>query len=489
MRADPGFESRCARLEPRDAEFVYNEHDGHLEHLVAVYLFDETSASSTSLTEERVREWMHARLGSHRVFTSVITRSPLGIDHPHWVPTETVDLRHHLRVWAAPGPGWDGVGPLLGEMVTSRVDLARPPWELHVITGVTGLDLHDGPVTAVALKLHHSAADGLAVMELAHKLFSETPLPAPAAAPVRLPRTRMLVRSVRDIPRRTRTLVRSVPGNRASARAVEAACAAGDWPRLPRRPATRFNTVASGRACLRSIVLPGKQVAATRSAAPGITINDVVLAAVGGALDRYLREHGERPDGALVAMVPRSMRRLERWQSANQLVVLAVDMHTDVADPVDRLTAVSASSRLEKKRTSHPAMRRQVAAMDTAPPLIWRLAAYLRRRNRYESNTSRTSHTMISNIPLTVDGLTFGGARAVAVLGSQPPIDGDRLRHFVTTASGGDLVLTVIADPEVMPDLPHYLEVIRTSLGELHDAVRARGSEPFADPDAAATPA
>lgn len=29
--------------EPRDAEFVYNEYDGHLEHLIAVYLFDETS--------------------------------------------------------------------------------------------------------------------------------------------------------------------------------------------------------------------------------------------------------------------------------------------------------------------------------------------------------------------------------------------------------------------------------------------------------------
>ncbi|QBJ98643.1 DUF1298 domain-containing protein [Rhodococcus sp. ABRD24] len=473
--------SRWALLEPRDAEFVYNEYRGHLEHLLAVYLFDAGSEPGVALTDTSVQQWMRDRLGSHHAFTSVITRPPLGIEHPRWVPAEHIDLRDHVSVRAVSQPGWEGLGPLLGEILTSRIDLSRPPWELHVVTGVTSLDMFDGrPLTAVGLKLHHSAADGLAVMDLAHKLFSETPRPVPDRAVIRFPRLRILAESIRAIPRRTRIFVGSIPENRASARAVEAACAAGEWPRLPERPETRFNTATSGRACVHSVSLPGEQISIVKGAAPHLTINDVVLAATGGALDRYLRERGEEYDGSLVAMVPRSMRGIEKWESANQLVALAVDMHTDRRDPIGRLLSISRSARLEKARTSHPAVRRQVAAMDTAPPFFWQVASYMHKRKRYGQNASRAFHTMVSNIPLTVEGLTFDGATAVAVLGSQPPVDGDRLRHFVTTGTDGGLTLTVIADPEAMPDLPHYLELVRASLAELEDAASVATRQPGA---------
>ncbi|PTR31142.1 hypothetical protein C8K36_101169 [Rhodococcus sp. OK519] len=48
----------------------------------------------------------------------------------------------------------------------------------------------------------------------------------------------------------------------------------------------------------------------------------------GGAVDLYLREHDEQQDCPLVAMAPRSMRKIEDRESANQLVGLAVDMRT-----------------------------------------------------------------------------------------------------------------------------------------------------------------
>lgn len=65
-------------------------------------------------------------------------------------------------------------------------------------------------------------------------------------------------------------------------------------------------------------------------------------------------------------MVPRSMRKVEEWQSANQLVTLSVDMHTSVAAPLERLALIAESSRSEKVRTSHPATRRVDAAIETA---------------------------------------------------------------------------------------------------------------------------
>ena len=95
-----------------------------------------------------------------------------------------------------------------------------------------------------------------------------------------------------------------------------------------------------------------------QDAVPGATVNDVLLAVIGGALTRYLAENGEPHKGSLVAMVPRSMRKLEEWESANRLAVMGVDMHTDIEDPLERLARIARSSKSEKTRTSHLAVRR-----------------------------------------------------------------------------------------------------------------------------------
>ncbi len=80
---------------------------------------------------------------------------------------------------------------------------------------------------------------------------------------------------------------------------------------------------------------------------------------------------------------------------------------------------------------------------------------------------------MLSNISADRRRLCVGGARALAVLGARPPIDGDRLQHFVTAGTDSDPILTVTADPEAMPDLLHYLELIAESVSELKEAARA----------------
>lgn len=76
---------------------------------------------------------------------------------------------------------------------------------------------------------------------------------------------------------------------------------------------------------------------------------------------------------------------------------------------------------------------------------------------------------MVSNIPLSVEGLTLAGAPGAAVLAVQAPIDGgDGLRHFmVAAAGGGGLTLNVIADTATMPDLHHYIELLRASFDDL----------------------
>ena len=67
----------------------------------------------------------------------------------------------------------------------------------------------------------------------------------------------------------------------------------------------------------------------------GRTVNDVVLAVVSGALRRLLIEHDALPTSTLIAAMPVLVQ--SNRDSRNNLSGTRCPLHTDIADPVDRL--------------------------------------------------------------------------------------------------------------------------------------------------------
>lgn len=478
MRLPNLLDAAVTQVNPRDADFVYNESAGHLKHLVGVYFFETSQHPAAEFTQAQAVDWVTARLGHNRMFTHRIQHTPLGLGHPYWVPDPNLDVGDHVRVNAISEPGWAPFQEMLSALLTSRMDLSRPPWELHFFTGIEGLDALPGRLTAVVLKSHHSAADGIAIRMLGEAIFSDAQRPRKSAPAIRFLRGRLFTRSVLSFPGQLIQFAKSIPGNRAAARAVVEAKSAGEWDEcIYESTSTRFNCKVSGSALVEPIILAGNEVRHVKNAVPGATVNDVLLAVVGCAIARYLTEKSEAPRGSLFAMVPRSMRKQEEWESANQLVNLSVNMHTTITDPLKRLALIAESARSEKARTSHTAVRRMSTVLETLPAPIARLMAYSRHHDDYKPDGPRYQHTMVSNIPLSVNGLTLNGATGTAVLANQAPVDGDGLRHFMVAASGGNLTLNVIADAATMPDLGHYLELLRASFEELKEAAKTRELE------------
>lgn len=75
-----------------------------------------------------------------------------------------------------------------------------------------------------------------------------------------------------------------------------------------------------------------------------MTVNDVVLAIVAGAMRRFLTSCGELPERQLVAAVPVSLRGGQGTERANLLSVMLTGLATDVEDPVDRVAAIHRAS-------------------------------------------------------------------------------------------------------------------------------------------------
>lgn len=80
----------------------------------------------------------------------------------------------------------------------------------------------------------------------------------------------------------------------------------------------------------------------------GVSLNDVVMATVAGALRHYLADNNELPAKPLVAGVPVSLREAGDETANNQASMILVSLATDITDPVQRLKAINASSTSSK---------------------------------------------------------------------------------------------------------------------------------------------
>ena len=110
---------------------------------------------------------------------------------------------------------------------------------------------------------------------------------------------------------------------------------------VPRPPSRLAGPVGPGRVWV-SVDIPLAEVKSTGHAL-GATVNDVVLACVTGGFRDLLVHRGEPVDGRRVRnLVPVSMRPPGDGSAQNRISGMLGHLPVGVADPVDRLAAVSA---------------------------------------------------------------------------------------------------------------------------------------------------
>jgi WS/DGAT/MGAT family acyltransferase len=147
----------------------------------------------------------------------------------------------------------------------------------------------------------------------------------------------------------------------------------------------------------------------------GVTVNDVVMALCGGALRRYLAEKGELPEDPLIAFAPVSLRA--KGDSAavnNQVFGMVSSLATDVADPLERLSAVhealvEAKALMEDVRDALPAD----FALLGAPTLIQGIFGVMTALHLPE-RLPQLFNVTVSNVPGLQTPLYVSGAKMVA---------------------------------------------------------------------------
>ncbi|MFD1814815.1 wax ester/triacylglycerol synthase domain-containing protein [Rhodococcus gannanensis] len=463
------------QLEPKDAWFVYVDTPRFRQAYMSAFVLTPDDADGRLPDRAEITRWFEER-AVLPLLRQRLLRVPLDLDHPYWVDDPDFAVDRHLHFHGA--LGWDESRTMVADLSTEPMDERRPLWELHVIEQVHGVPDTDGPAMMVVLKMHHAVTDGIGSAVVTTTLFGDALPPNPNAIPPQhIPGdVELVLRALGRVPRTVVDAVSAVRRARANWRALHLARADAAYP-LPRqdRTPTPLDGPVGPRRVIEAVHFALPEVQEIKARIGGVTVNDLMLTVVGGAMRAYLVEQGHTPPGSLATSAPMTIRGTGTAagdESNNKFVMMVVDLRTDIADPVARARAVHDAVLGERARLGVPA-EAAVAHVDYMfPGWVFRAARRVRAWQGVDAQGigRRPFNTFVSSVPREINEVRVAGTTCVHSFGIGP-LDGTGTGHAVG-AVGERLGMNVAADPDLLTDSRRYAELIRQSYTELRDAAR-----------------
>ncbi len=360
-------------------------------------------------------------------------------DPPYqWERVTSLDWKQHIKVLRSEGhASMRDVHNTCASIMEQRLDRRAPMWQISLITGMS-----DNRV-AMLIKVHHSLGDGVGGAALLGALTEQWDIDG-ALAPV-------------DAPTHPPTL-------REAATAIEGS--AFLLTTLRDRPSTTLNHEVTSRRQLDSLSVALGPVVATAHRL-GVTVNDIVLGAVGGAIGSLLEALGESIGNQIIeVMVPVSTRTtMDCNDIGNHTAVLQVPIPIGLHDPVATTRAVH---RIIAKRKDHH-VGQAVAALEALGSYVH--LPFSGAVARFVFRHQNLVNLVVSNVRGPETPLTICGAEVTSITPFLP-LAGDLPVSIAAFSYHGELHLGVLWDPHACPDAPSIIRELKrqfVQIGESHD--------------------
>ena len=421
-----------------------------------------------------LRDALAARVRAIPEFREKLSDAPLTIGHPVWVQDDDFDIDRHLHRITLPANGTrTELTEICGRLAGLPLDRRRPLWEIWVIEGLDGSSGTDR--LAVLIKVHHAAADGVTYADMVSRLCSSEVAPAPPdliEAPASIgPLREALDGAARLATRPFYLAVRVLP---AAARAVLDAIRRARAGRAMAAPFTAPRTALNAKfSAQRNVAFARLDLDEVKRVKDhfGVKVNDVVGTLVGGVMRQFLLDRGELPTSSLVALEPVSVHGQSDRTARNQVSGMLVALHTQIADPVDRLKAVAEANASAKEQVSaiSPTLLQDFGEV-VGSVLLGIAKRVYARLTQFRPNYN----IILSNVPGPDPARYFLGAAVSAMYPFGPVLLGAGI-NFTLWSVNGTLHIGLISSPEVIPALSDLADGLNAGLAELLTEIDGAG--------------
>jgi diacylglycerol O-acyltransferase len=456
-----GIENGYCRLPSADVAFLHMDRPTNLMVINFVMLFDEPPNEELLRTVIRTRlvdryprfhqlvvegqpvvaeSEPYPRMSRSHRKPRLRRRAPSFVEHSHF------DIDRHLHRRALPAPGDDAaLQELVGELIASPLERSKPLWDIYL------LDRPDGGC-AMVVRIHHCIVDGIGLAQVMLSLTDATPTVAGESAPEQDSLVAARTSHVRAYRRGEQTHGRTA-GAAANARAL----------------AKLLFTPPDARTALRGKLGVPKRVAWTgrlelaqvkaTARAQQASVNDVLLAAVSGALRRHLQDRGEQPR-AVRTLVPFNLRSLEEpipRELGNRFGLVFLTLPVDIAEPRARLQELTRRMAAIKSSREGPVSYVILQGIGKTPRRV--------ERRIIDIFTAKAS-AMTTNVPGPREVVYMAGARLRAVL-VWAPVSGSVGMTVSIFSYHDSVTIGLLVDAGLVPDPQAIVLQAERELAEL----------------------
>lgn len=462
------------RLSPVDASFLYLEGPATAMHVTSVSVLQP---GPDGFGHDRLMGLVAAHLHLAPRYRQRVRAVPAGLGGPVWVDDPGFDLGYHVRRVALPAPGSPEQLADFVALVQSRVlDRDRPLWELHLVEG-----LADG-LLALVSTTHQAMVDGEQGLDITHLILRDHPVgtvpepqvwnPGPQPTSLELV-TRSAVTTLSS-PAQLRDGLRGGLEDlrHTASRVLEVGRQAGTTLVRTAASPARSSPLNAPVGRTRRVVLVDldlEDFRAVRSRRFGardhaaVTVTDVILATLTGALRTWLMGRGEpvTPSTSLRAMVPVSTAH---GHEPGPVVACFVDL--PVGEPSAGMRLQQVAYRMaQQMRPGQAVGAAGIAGLaGFAPPTLHSMAARVA-----GAVSRRVFNLVVSNVPGPQQPRYVGEARMLASYPVIPLAPGQALAIGLTSYEGR-VHIGLNADRAAMFDVEQLAEAVPAALEELLDA-------------------
>ena len=432
------------RMSNADAAWLHMDRRTNLMVVNALLWFEEP------VDADRVREILRSRLVEpFPRFRQLVIEPRLGVGVPSWQDDPSFDLDLHVHRLAVPAPGDKrALEELVSDLISSPLDRGKPLWDWYLVDAFGG-------GMAMVVRIHHCIADGIA---LSRVLLSLTDTHADAGiAPARDGAGRGLFGSI------------AAP-LKSGAHLAQAGVHEGI--EILTHPTSELPALASrgtaDAATLTKLLLTGSDAKTVLSAKPrvarrvtwseriplddlkaighatGTTVNDVLTAAMTGALRRYLLGRDSLVD-EIRTTVPYNLRPLDEplpRELGNRFGLVYLTLPVGIADPAGRLAEVHRRMDAIKHSREGGISYAILEAVGRTPHQI--------EQSLLDVFTQKTS-AVLSNTPGPREPVYFAGSKIARVV-PWVPAAGTIGMGIDMMSYNGDVTVSLQVDAGLVPD-------------------------------------
>ncbi len=384
-------------------------------------------------------------------------RQRINAEGTTWVTDPAFEVDAHVHRIGLPSPGdQSALEELVGDLMSTPLDLSRPPWQIHHVE-----DFDGGSVAIV--RLHHAIGDGIALvhvlLSMADEYFSDfDPAQIPSyGKPVRdaglvEQLLRPVGKAVTNVGKVTGEVVGGTLGLvQRPARLFEWAkngmsvgAAASKIALLAADTETRFKgEVGVSKRVAWSQALPLEDVKAV-CRATGAKVNDVLLSSVAGGLRRYFESVGDPvEDVEIGTVIPVNIRPMSRaFELGNHFGIVFLSLPVGIDSAPGRLHEVR--RRMEQiKSSAEPAVAFGILqAIGSGPSLLHKQVVDI---------LSAKCSAVMTNVPGPTEELHMGGV-PLSHLMFWVPRAGEIGLGVSIISYNGSVRLGVATDARMVPD-------------------------------------